>query len=370
MKRKKQKQQNKRNMKITEANATVVQSQLCPGLFEAKLTHTVKETKADFQYIGPKFSKEMWNEVLSFFKWTQADYRSEAQVRLYVNPEIGWKAWAFPQKGNTGMTSQELPELPEFKAQRAQFGDEWIPYGTIHHHCSASAFQSGTDSSNEKGQEGIHITVGNMDKDVHDIHTRFYYKGCKFSPDMSLFWDIGESIKAKAEEMRMLFSFTADMSHIAVNQMSATCSKEQPFPEVWKSNYMVARVEAVTQFQRGPIGQWNGVGSAQQTWEDQGVPGFPSRAIRSLRRKFKALCCGNPEQGDQVLEEIIENLTASEEALVVMDALKEHSCKIEDIKEKMTGIFMMEDVDEPAKDSKKVIGGISEDEGWRLGYGC
>ena len=43
------------------------------------------------------------------------------------------------------MTVKSNPEHSEFEAQRAQCPD--IMFGTVHHHCSSSAFQSGTDEA-------------------------------------------------------------------------------------------------------------------------------------------------------------------------------------------------------------------------------
>src|SRR5262249_18876807 len=132
-------------MKIIEAKPNQVQAHEVPGIFECVLRHDIKATTAEFKYKGPKFSQEMWNEILAFFKWSNSVHHSEAQVRLFVHPEQGWRAWAFPQEGATGMTTREL-DTPETKEQRKQFGEGWLPYGTVHHHCNGGAFQSGTDT--------------------------------------------------------------------------------------------------------------------------------------------------------------------------------------------------------------------------------
>ena len=46
-------------------------------------------------------------------------------------------------------------------------------FGTVHHHCSTSAFQSGTDEADETNREGFHFTIGNLDKEDIDIHFRW-----------------------------------------------------------------------------------------------------------------------------------------------------------------------------------------------------
>ncbi len=66
--------------------------------------------------------------------------------------------FAFNQAGNGYRLS--LPNLhDECTICTGEFEDSCI---SAHHHCSASAFQSGTDEENERGQDGLHITVGRM----------------------------------------------------------------------------------------------------------------------------------------------------------------------------------------------------------------
>jgi len=92
--------------------------------------HQTSGTTADFEWKGPKLNA-VWPEVLAFFRWTNDTMKSESQVRLFVNVRTQeWKAWAFPQKANTGMTAKELTEGDEGYAkaieQRAQFPDpDW-----------------------------------------------------------------------------------------------------------------------------------------------------------------------------------------------------------------------------------------------------
>jgi len=48
----------------------------------------------------------------------------------------------------------------------------------VHHHCSTSAFQSGTDEADEVDREGIHFTVGNLNTDEFDLHCRITIGAC------------------------------------------------------------------------------------------------------------------------------------------------------------------------------------------------
>jgi hypothetical protein len=222
-------------MKLTKLAASELTDEKdVPGLLSCRIDYEVKSGKGRLEYTGPKFSPEMWHQVMSFFRWTDKEMDSESQVRLYVNTKFGrWGAWAFPQEARTGMSAREITtqETPEQAVERfASWGSEpssdWLYFCTVHHHCSASAFQSGTDEENERGQDGLHITVGHMDSDRHDIHARFYLAGNCFEPDMSLFWEVEQEL-AEQVPASMLDS-------LARFQM---CGKVVvDFPDAWRKN--------------------------------------------------------------------------------------------------------------------------------------
>jgi hypothetical protein len=128
-----------------------------PGLLACRTEYEVKTARGRLEYSGPRFAPDTWHQVMSFFRWTHKETRSESQVRLYVNHRLGrWGAWAFPQEARTGMSARELPvpETPDQARERfaswdSSPSDDWLYFGTAHHHCSASAFQSSTDEENE-----------------------------------------------------------------------------------------------------------------------------------------------------------------------------------------------------------------------------
>jgi hypothetical protein len=186
-------------MKLIKTNRPQVSEiKEVPGLITCRIEYEVKTAKGRLDYSGPKFAPEMWHQVMSFFRWTNKEMLSESQVRLYVNHKLArWGAWAFPQVARTGMSARELPtpETPEkarerFASWHSEPSDDWLYFGTVHHHCSTSAFQSSTDEQNEWNQDGLHITVGKMDADQHDLHARFYLDGNCFDPDLSRFWPV------------------------------------------------------------------------------------------------------------------------------------------------------------------------------------
>jgi hypothetical protein len=229
-------------MKLIKSNRPQVsETKEVPGLLSYRIEYEVKSAKGRLDYSGPQFTPEMWHQVMSFFRWTHKEMQSESQVRLYVNHKLGrWGAWAFPQAARTGMSARELPvqETPEkarerFASWNSEPSDDWLYFGTVHHHCSASAFQSSTDEQNERNQDGLHITVGKMEADRHDLHARLYLGGNCFEPDMDLFWPVDPDLAAKVPP--------GMLNDIARFQMCRKITAD--FPDAWKANLVEVETE-------------------------------------------------------------------------------------------------------------------------------
>ena len=125
-----------------------------------------------FSWNGGLIPFPIWEQIVAFMRWTQVEFKGEGHCTLFYNLTTKeWKAWPFPQRP-MGMTVALLDQDPQYAIDRKQFGGDWVMAGSVHHHCEASAFQSGTDSADEKGKEGIHITVGHVLADKVDLHAR------------------------------------------------------------------------------------------------------------------------------------------------------------------------------------------------------
>jgi hypothetical protein len=230
-------------MKLTKVGVSqLVQTREVSGLLSCRVDYEVKSGKGRLQYTGPKFCREMWHQVVSFFRWTHETMDSESQVRLYVNTKLGrWGAWAFPQEARTGMSAREIAaqESPEKARERFAFwdsepSDDWVYFCTVHHHCSASAFQSGTDEDNERNQDGLHITIGHMHCERHDLHARFYLDGNCYDPDMGLFWPLDPDLVERLP--------STVLDELARFQMSEKVTLA--FPAAWRENVIEARRES------------------------------------------------------------------------------------------------------------------------------
>ncbi|NBP85775.1 MAG: hypothetical protein EBU23_08965 [Mycobacteriaceae bacterium] len=229
-------------MKLIKLNPSAVsETKDVPGLLNCRVDYEVKSATGRLDYTGPAIAPDMWHQVLSFFRWTHKETQSESQVRLYVNHQLGrWGAWAFPQEARTGMTARELPtqETPEqawarFASWQSEPSDDWLYFGTAHHHCSASAFQSSTDEQNERNQDGLHLTVGRMDAEHHEVHARFYLGGNAYEPDLSRFWGVDPGLAAllPPEVLPLVARF----------QMGAKVTVD--FPDAWRANLVEVREE-------------------------------------------------------------------------------------------------------------------------------
>lgn len=185
-------------------------------------------------WTGPKIPMKIWKEILAFFAWSYDTTKSETQVRLYYHPKKQeWKAHAFPQEKGTNMTTHELPELMDEECKKAGLIGGWVVAGTVHHHCSSGAFQSGVDQNNEKTQQGLHITVGHMDKTIHDLHGRTVFKGQQYPIDTKE--DIGWA--EWFEKPDGLDALPRQFEDAVVKTFLAKCAtKEDTFPDTWKNN--------------------------------------------------------------------------------------------------------------------------------------
>lgn len=180
-------------------------------------------------WVGPKFPLATWHRILAFFAWSYQEHKSEAQVRLYVNLQTReTMAWAFPQRC-VGMTTQELGDHPTWPENEAMVrGFDKI--GTVHHHCSSSAFQSGTDRSDEAQANGLHITVGSLNRDTYDLHTRVILNGNSREADLAQWFEMPPELL----DLPPLIACFRDSMFLGLLRQPAPPTAT--FPEMWKDN--------------------------------------------------------------------------------------------------------------------------------------
>jgi len=185
--------------------------------------------------------------VMSFFLDHPTD---EVQVRVYYNIKTGeWKPWAFPQRFPCGMHTSELPNHPNFAEDMRQFTDEWRMLMTIHHHCKASAFQSGTDHKDEINVDGLHITYGFLDKPVLDWHARVSFNKGFYQPILSNWFFINDHVDAMPDKYR-----DDIVKHYLTTPIEAN---QRAYPTRWTDNlirYEAPKPNYHSRFPHNPYG--------------------------------------------------------------------------------------------------------------------
>lgn len=194
---------------------------------------------------GNKMPHRLWVDILAFFAWTYDTYKDEALIYLYYNEATGnWLAWAPPQKG-AGMTVKTEENHPGW-AQAEEFVG-YIKVGTAHHHCLTNAFQSGTDKDDECTGNGLHYTVGNMEKQFHDLHARAVFNGNMIEVDLDDWVELADRYQGRGlEQWPELLSTAYDYS------LQARAPKDHPVPQQWKDNFL--RTTYSNQYSSTPVG--------------------------------------------------------------------------------------------------------------------
>jgi len=151
------------------------------GLYSGYIPQPVEKLDSPvLRWKGAKITKELWEQVTSFMRWTYDTFHSEAQCRLFYNELTHeWDVGVFPQYIRTGMSSDEIDVHPLREEVFQKFPPDkgWKEAGTVHHHCRSGAFQSGTDHEDEIEKNGYHITLGDMEmKEKHSFHARASFR--------------------------------------------------------------------------------------------------------------------------------------------------------------------------------------------------
>jgi len=168
--------------------------------------------------------------------------------------------------------------------------------GTVHHHCSASAFQSSTDEQNEWNQDGLHITVGRIDQERHDLHCRFYLAGNGYEPDLGCFWQIEPELAERVPK--------GLHHHLALYQMGEKVVKD--FPDVWRENL----VEAVPEYRSSlPVRYWD---------EDEFRVPMMTRVDEALEDIHNQCSAMSVDEGEWMAD--LQNLVGNEVAQVILAA--------------------------------------------------
>jgi len=126
---------------------------------------------------GAKIDLLNWYQFVSYSLSTFEEHGAESMTLFfYDEDDKEWFLWSPPQE-TAGMTVK-VTLGKEYDEQRKLLPP--LMFGSGHHHCTTSAFQSGTDHGDEIEKEGIHVTLGNLDENILDIHARIIVRGVSY----------------------------------------------------------------------------------------------------------------------------------------------------------------------------------------------
>lgn len=104
----------------------------------------------------------LMSQVASFFRRIYRKYHAEAAVILTMNATTKeWRIFVPTQLVSHGGVN--------YVFDPAHMGEDQYVVGSIHSHCDFSPFHSGTDTGDTDANDGLHMTIGFIEKDVPGI---------------------------------------------------------------------------------------------------------------------------------------------------------------------------------------------------------
>lgn len=106
----------------------------------------------------PKIELKIFKDIISFFRKVYELHKSESIVLVYYNKSKKRYKIIVPEQ-EVNISSLNYKSNITIK--------DHVLIGTIHSHASMSAFHSSTDIKDEENFDGLHITIGKIDKLDH-----------------------------------------------------------------------------------------------------------------------------------------------------------------------------------------------------------
>lgn len=128
----------------------------------------------------PKIPGRIIGQALMFFRTVFKKLGSESYVTLLYSETKGFQLWCPKQEVSRGSVSYDRTDQPDFSDRKSE---GWQMIGTIHSHCDFSAFHSGTDTGDEETFDGIHITLGHVNRDDFSMVSSIALNASRFTLD-------------------------------------------------------------------------------------------------------------------------------------------------------------------------------------------
>ncbi len=149
--------------------------------------------KGYFWWKAPNIPADICAQVVDFFRRIYENHKTEAEVILLLNYETNeWAVYVPPQK--TSHSSVESAFEP------SDIPDKFLIVGSMHSHCNFSAFHSGTDVEDAQDMDGVHLTIGFVDKETPEVVAMVMLNGVRFDYKPEEVADFSNLDAAKAPE--------------------------------------------------------------------------------------------------------------------------------------------------------------------------
>lgn len=130
----------------------------------------VKDATTTIQWLAAPINPAIIDRMVSFFRAIHTKHGTEAGLLGEYNPESKlWRLRCPKQKATQAHVDMDLASLPPEAG--------WLRAMTTHSHGSMSAFHSGTDTADEAEFDGLHITVGRLDKEEPEFDVEVVVRG-------------------------------------------------------------------------------------------------------------------------------------------------------------------------------------------------
>lgn len=118
--------------------------------------------QGQFDWTGERIPGKLVSQATDYFRRIYDKHKTEAEVIITKHITTDeYKLFVPWQRANGGGVKSIFEPTHVHK--------DWLVVGTLHSHCHFSAFHSSTDSGDASDMDGVHFTIGMLQKETPDI---------------------------------------------------------------------------------------------------------------------------------------------------------------------------------------------------------
>jgi len=212
------------------------------GLYKGHVILGYETLIPKLEWCGTRIPWNLYCQWVAFCRWGKEEGH-EVQLKPIYNVETKvFDTLVYPQKCSSAGT-EVIADHPDIDEIEKPLNEGFDIVGSVHSH-PGEAFQSSTDKKDEEegAEPGLHITLGNLDKTVIDIHTRLVFRKFKYS---------NSSLESFFETpLTMSGSVPAELQE-AIAKYYLVHSDPIDFPDEWKDRIHTNKSVVIGGF-RGP----------------------------------------------------------------------------------------------------------------------